>query len=379
MRVYLRICIGCLLLLLVACGGKKPGGLPPDAPEIVAVTPSSDHLIVAWRHSDAKATEFIIYRKPITGSADPVEIGRVPAHKNAHHTYTFLDTKANNKAQYRYSVVAVGPGGTSAKTEQVESVADNWTLTGSASCGGAPTSTDSDGDGISNATEKAGWTVTVGMNTASASGVNGILSQHTSARAVTSNPDNADTDSDGVCDHDELANITDPNNPDSDDDGLNDLAELDTWASSATNVDSDNDAFNLDASGNLTLTLGNSALFDGSEVSNHGTSPTLADSDGDIYTDYTEIIERGPPFNPLIAILPQVELSLVGTADLVVNIGYTDSSQQAQSKSSSLSQGSSTSNTDTSSQTVKTWSEVDATVSASAKVSFPEGGSVSTS
>jgi len=117
-------------------------------------------------------------------------------------------------------------------------------------------------------------------------------------------------------------------------------------------VDSDGDA------------KGNSSLFDGNEIKLHGTSPTLADTDGDKISDYDEIIVRGGVYNPLIANVPQLELSLEGTTDLSVNVKLTSNNTVVSTKSASLSQSTSTSTSSTDSQTRRVEGSVSATVGA---------------
>jgi len=86
-------------------------------------------------------------------------------------------------------------------------------------------------------------------------------------------PENADTDGDGLKDGEEVnTHITDPKNPDTDSDGLTDSEEINTYKTNATNADTDNDG-----------------LTDGSEVKTHKTDPLKADTDGDGLTDSDEI------------------------------------------------------------------------------------------
>ena len=134
----------------------------------------------------------------------------------------------------------------------------------------------------------------------------------------------------------------------------------------------------------VTLASADAALVDGREACassgfpcDFQTSPTIADTDGDSYTDYDEIIQLGSQFNPLIANLPQLELSLVGTADLSLTIAYSDSTQQAQTKSTSLSQGQSTTDQTYASTVRKTWDTYGQKVSASASYNVLKGATYS--
>lgn len=213
-----------------------------------------------------------------------------------------------------------------------------------------PVGLDTDGDGITDVDEIAGWTVFVDESG------QGDLVQ----RSVTSDPTLTDTDADGLSDAIELGLRTDPRSADTESDGLTDSDEINIWGSSPTNVDSDGDATD---GGTKPI---NSSLFDGNEVSTLGTSPTLADTDGDKISDFVEIIERGNDFHPLIANLPQMELSYEGATDLRVNIAYDDASQQSESHEAALSWEESSTFSASTTGTVKVWAEVSAKVSAEA-------------
>ncbi|MER3443363.1 MAG: hypothetical protein C4342_00905 [Armatimonadota bacterium] len=69
-------------------------------------------------------------------------------------------------------------------------------------------------------------------------------------------------------------------------------------------------------------------------------------------------------YNPLIANVPQLELSLEGTTDLSVNVKLTSNNTVVSTKSASLSQSTSTSTSSTDSQTRRVEGSVSATVGA---------------
>lgn len=181
-----------------------------------------------------------------------------------------------------------------------------------------PSATDRDGDGLDDAVEEAGWTVTV---------EDGFGERST--REVTSDPTRADTNGDGLCDADARQRFLDPAAlmGDTDGDGLSDLDEIDTWGSSPIDVDSDDDS------------IGDPALFDGPEVNDHGTSPTLEDTDGDGISDYRELVELGNAFDPLLANTPQMEMSLVGEINLQLDVTYTEDNTLATTIETGLEQG----------------------------------------
>ncbi len=91
-----------------------------------------------------------------------------------------------------------------------------------------------------------------------------------------------DRDGDGLSDAQEEVVGTDPDNPDTDADGLLDGEEVLTWGTDPLNRDTDGDI-----------------LLDGDEVHTYGTSPTNPDTDGDGIPDGVEIAMGTDPLNPL--------------------------------------------------------------------------------
>lgn len=82
-----------------------------------------------------------------------------------------------------------------------------------------------------------------------------------------------DSDGDGVTNSDEEIYGTDPDNNDSDFDGLLDGEEINIYETNATNLDSDNDG-----------------LSDGEEINTYETNATNSDTDGDCLLDSFEIL-----------------------------------------------------------------------------------------
>ena len=105
------------------------------------------------------------------------------------------------------------------------------------------------------------------------------------------------------------------------------MDEIRRWASSPIDVDTDDDS------------QGNPSLFDGSEVSSQGTSPTLDDSDGNGISDFEGIIQLGNIFDPTIVNVPQIELSLVGDTNITLDVVFTESNEIANTLETSLQQG----------------------------------------
>lgn len=194
------------------------------------------------------------------------------------------------------------------------------TFRGTAGTGVGP---DSDGDGLTDAEEQAGWSVRIRLG-------DGRIE----TRVVTSDPFLADTDGDGVSDVDERTYGTDPRSPDTDRDGLTDFQELNQIYSEPTDQDTDGDG-----------------VLDGLEFGFFRTSPLLADTDGDQLLDGDEVVLANR--NPRVADLPAPSIE-VGAVDLSLDTRFTATSAEgtreleSKTTSSTLSQtdGQSYSNTD---------------------------------
>jgi len=150
--------------------------------------------------------------------------------------------------------------------------------------------------------ELAGWDVTITLGDGK-----------TETRHAFSDPDKKDTDGDGLNDGEEYAARTDPNRKDTDGDLLSDYAEVVVYKSNPLNVDSDGDSRGPNGD-----KPSDPNLWDGYELAYAGTSPTLADTDGDGLTDYEEIHSGGT--NPLVADLPGLTLDLYGDPHIELSI-----------------------------------------------------------
>jgi len=123
---------------------------------------------------------------------------------------------------------------------------------------------------------------------------------------IGTNPDNPDTDGDGLKDGEEVKTYkTDPLNPDSDADNLKDGAEVMTYKTDPLKFDSDTD---LLGDGEEVLTYKTNPLdadtdddtiADGKEVSTYKTNPLKADTDNDLLSDGDEISRYNT--NPIVA------------------------------------------------------------------------------
>ena len=124
-------------------------------------------------------------------------------------------------------------------------------------------------------------------------------------RELGTDPNNPDSDGDGLQDGEEVrVYITDPLNPDSDADALKDGAEVNTHATDPLKADTDDDLLDDGKEVNkyktdpLKADSDGDALVDGDEINKHRTDPLKADTDGEGLTDGEEINKyRTDPLN----------------------------------------------------------------------------------
>lgn len=90
--------------------------------------------------------------------------------------------------------------------------------------------------------------------------------------------DQEDPDEDGLTNFEEFQLVTDPQNPDTDGDGLNDGDEVHTHHTNPLSSDTDVDG-----------------LTDGEEINIYGTNPLLGDTDGDGFLDGLEVTHESSP------------------------------------------------------------------------------------
>ncbi len=115
----------------------------------------------------------------------------------------------------------------------------------------------------------------------------------------------SDSDDDGLKDQQETILGTDPNNPDTDADGLSDSIEVNDTRTNPLVADSDDDGLHDGNEVNNTLTNPNhrdtdrDTLTDGDEVRTYYTDPNKADTDGEGLDDGTEVtLLLTNPVNP---------------------------------------------------------------------------------
>ena len=157
-----------------------------------------------------------------------------------------------------------------------------------------PQNADTDGDGLSDNVEtNTGIFVSLadtGTDPNNADTDGDGLSDGDELNIYNTNPTLSDTDGDGIDDGDEVSNGTDPNDADTDDDGLSDSVETNTGTYvSLTDTGTDPNKADTDGDG----------LSDGDELNIYNTNPTLSDTDGDGINDGDEVDDgTNPNYNP---------------------------------------------------------------------------------
>ena len=207
---------------------------------------------------------------------------------------------------------------------------------------------DLDGDGLSNDQETQGHTLSVDRT-----GRGSFVDID-----VSSDPNDPDTDGDKLTDRDEF-NLSDPRDPDTDNDRLNDFLEVRVYGSNPRTADTDEDA--------MTVNGFKDRLLDGAELDD-GTSPTLADTDGDGKRD-------GDDIQPTLADTPRLAVDLVGDIDISLNVTYADAESFSTEEGTVLAQGVGSSFSNSDSTTLEVSTEVGASVTAGilASPAFPSG------
>lgn len=124
-------------------------------------------------------------------------------------------------------------------------------------------------------------------------------------KALGTNPNNADTDGDGLKDGEEVNRYkTNPLNQDSDNDGLKDGEEITKYNTDPMNFDTDKDGLkdgeevNKHKTEPLDPDTDADGLKDGEEAITYKTDPIKADTDGGTVNDGKEITNRTNPLDP---------------------------------------------------------------------------------
>lgn len=231
----------------------------------------------------------------------------------------------------------------------------------------ADTGVDSDGDGLTDAQEAAGYEIAVDQFGFGFGNNGGNLVR----RTVYPDPLSADTDGDGLDDLTEFLVSSDAQEPDTDGDGLDDGEEWNRQLTSPVSVDTDGDA--RGPNGDMPP---NAALFDGAELVEvyddngnlfyGGTSPIYDDTDGDGATDYEEFAH---PFrSPLVADVPKLKVDFVGQLTMTLDIDLAQGTSITSGKQYGLTESESSTNSTTNESTWENSLEFTESISATGGV-----------
>lgn len=168
-----------------------------------------------------------------------------------------------------------------------------------------PNDADTDNDCVSDGDEDGGFPLVLDLDGQGCPGGGGGGCPDITRYTSHSDPLDEDTDDDELPDHEEVLLRTDPELADTDLDGIDDYQEWNRWFTAPTSVDSDRDS--RGGEGDQPPTP---SLFDGLELRDTGTSPTLADTDGDGTTDFDEF--DSPIRSMTVAELPGFEMEFAG-------------------------------------------------------------------
>ena len=271
--------------LMIGCGSGllTPSDGDGDDGDTTAVAPGA---VLNLERSVADGAVTLSWEWPSGTDVDHLEIEVDPVPEGVAMPITIMPGSSSraitglvNNTRYTFTIHVVGSSGE--ESEPATITATPTTGSEDEDDGGV----DSDGDGITDAVERAGWEISI------YSTVDGEPEVIT----VTSDPNKADTDGDGLSDGEEKApHQSNPRSTDTDNDGLSDWDEVKIYQSLAYKRDSDGDAH------------GDTRLEDYAEATEWFTSPSMSDTDGDGLSDYDEIVNNLG--NPLVADLPKVEL-----------------------------------------------------------------------
>ncbi|MCA1789347.1 MAG: hypothetical protein LC667_05665 [Thioalkalivibrio sp.] len=112
------------LLALIACGGTPTVTGGPAAPTNVSATPEPEAINVTWDHDGVGVSGFVVDREVASGTSAAVGAAAVVQRLDIvggidAQSRSFLDSTVEQGVSYRYSVAAIGTGGTvSASTTQ---------------------------------------------------------------------------------------------------------------------------------------------------------------------------------------------------------------------------------------------------------------------
>ncbi len=165
-----------------------------------------------------------------------------------------------------------------------------------------PNNPDTDGDGISDGDEINVYNTDPLKTDTDGDGI----SDYDEIFVYVTNPLSPDSDGDGISDYDEIFKYrTDPNKVDTDGDGISDYDEIYMYLTDPLKIDTDSDGLTdgdeilIYKTDPLKADTDGDGISDYDEIMVHKTDPLKSDSDGDGLTDWEEIFTyKTDPLNP---------------------------------------------------------------------------------
>ena len=178
---------------------------------------------------------------------------------------------------------------------------DGLTKTEEKELGTDPNNRDTDGDGLSDGDEVHKYMTNPLKTDSDGDG----LTDADEVNKYKTNPNKTDTDGDGLSDGDEVMKYkTDPNKTDTDEDGLTDGDEVMKYKTDPNKADTDGDGLTDGQEVNqyhtdpLNSDTDGDGLKDGDEVMKYKTNPLKKDTDGGSVDDGKEVARGTDPLNP---------------------------------------------------------------------------------
>lgn len=216
---------------------------------------------------------------------------------NRYDNRNIPDTEGNYDGYYSAGIGLIFVNGSGSSDKD----GDGLTKREEKEIGTDPDNPDTDGDGLKDGEEVRTY-ITNPLNPDSDGDG---LTDGDEVRKYKTDPNKADTDGDGISDGDEINKYnTDPLKADTDGDGLSDGDEINTYKTDPLKIDSDGDGLtdgdevNLYKTNPLNPDTDGEGLSDGEEINRYRTDPLKADTDGGSVDDFAEINRGTNPLNP---------------------------------------------------------------------------------
>jgi len=216
---------------------------------------------------------------------------------NAYNNQNVADAEQSNDGYYMFGIGLIFVNGSGASDKD----GDGLTKSTEKEIGTDPNNPDTDGDGLNDGEEfKTYFTAPLNPDTDGDG-----LKDGEEVRSYKTDPVKADTDGDELTDGEEVSTYkTDPLNRDTDQDKLTDGAEILQFNTDPLNEDTDSDKLtdgdevNLYKTDPLNSDSDGEGLNDGEEINMYRTDPLNPDTDGGSVSDLIEVNRGTNPLNP---------------------------------------------------------------------------------